>query len=463
MMLTSIIIDYIIRTGRLIVYKVLNYKCNGHGGGVRAKYQMLLMLAGLFIFSPSSSYAVGSSGFELGTNTARSLGRGNAVSADPGEPAAVVFNPAGLTSLEGNQVSMSTSLLTFSTEYNGANGGISEDSATLMSTVPSFFMSFSTPIKQLKVGAGVNAPFGLATHYSSTGNFRYTAHYNQIKTVAYNLSAAYEVQEWLSVGVGMTYLEASTKQVGKLNNTFFAGGFPLNDTDFELDVKGHGMGMNVGVQIKPAEKHFLGVFYRTQVRTKQKGEVSMDNIPAALGGAYNTGGPSYYTGANTNITFPGSLTLAYKYQINEKWDVETDFTWTRWSVFDRVDISFDNPSAILNAMTPVNEEFKNSFSFQLGSSYQIDDTWTASGGYFYYQRTANKATYSNAIPDSDRHGFCLGLQYNKPKYSVHLSYIGEFLPGINIDNNVGATNGAVVDGQYSSFANILSMDAVCKF
>lgn len=426
----------------------------------RLSFYIATMLS--LFFLPTIAHATGSSGFELATNSARALGRGNAVTADPEEPAAVVFNPAGLTSLEGNQVSMSTSLITLSTDYAGANGGVSEDSATKMSTVPSFFMSMSTPVKPLKVGFGVNAPFGLATEYSSTGNFRYTAHYNMIKTVGYNLAAAYQVQDWLSLGVTGTYLTATTKQAGKVNNSFLAG-VPLPDTDFQVDVDGDGWGMGFGAQIKPAERHFLGLFYRTQIRTRQTGEISVDNIPAALAGFYNTGGTTFNTKADTDVTFPGAFTLAYKYQINDRWDAETDFTWTRWSSFDRVDLSFERTSTILNALEPVNEGFHNTFTFNLGTSYKLNDIWTLSGGYWFYEMAANKAFYTGAIPDADRHALTLGVQYNRNNYSIHLSYVALFFTETSIDNLAGATNGAVVDGDYKSFANIISMDAVYKF
>ena len=146
----------------------------------------LLVGAFLIAFSIVTSanvFAVGSSGFELASNSARSLAKANAVVADPEEPATIAFNPAGLTKLEGNQISTSATFIAFSTSYEGKNGGISEDSATHVATLPSLFLSLSTPIKEFKVGLGVNAPFGLMTQYSSTGNFKYTANYNEIKTV----------------------------------------------------------------------------------------------------------------------------------------------------------------------------------------------------------------------------------------------------------------------------------------
>ena len=427
--------------------------------------QVVILAVAILTTFYSQAFAVGSSGFELGTNTARSLGRANAVSADPGEPAAVVFNPAGLTSLEGHQVSASTSLITLSTHYDSrAAGRLDEDSATLMSTVPSFFLSLSTPNKDLKLGAGVNAPFGLTTAYSSSGNFKYTSNYNQIKTVAYNLSAAYQVREWISVGLGFTYMDASTKQVGKLNNAAIFGA-ALPDSEFELDVEGDGYNMNMGVQIKPAEKHYLGIFYRTETRTKQTGSISIDGItpaPAILG-AYNATSSSFNTSADTDVTFPGSVTIGYKYQATPKWDVEADFTWTGWSSFDRVDIAFETTSAILNSLEPVTQGFKNTFSFNLGTSYKLDDVWTVSGGYWYYAMAASKAYYSGAIPDGDRHAGSLGLVYNHKNYSIGLSYAALFITKTDIDNNIGATNGTTIDGEYSSFVNIISMDAVYKF
>ena len=118
---------------------------------------------------------------------------------------------------------------------------------------------------------------------------------------------------------------------------------------------------------------------------------------------------------------------------------------------------------MLNGLEPINEDFRDVFSFYLGTSYDLNPTWTLNGGYFYYERTANKLNYNNAIPDGDRHGVSFGIQYNRKSYSIDLSYIAEFIPTTSIDNNVGNNAGAIVDGDYSGFVSIISLDLNYRF
>lgn len=426
-----------------------------------------VLVAALMILLQTYSYALGSSGFEISSNSARSLAKANAVVADPEEPSTVVFNPAGLSKLEGNQISTSVSLITLSTEYEGINGGVSEDSATNLATIPATFISVSTPIEELKVGFGINTPFGLQTQYSTTGNFKYTANFNEIKTIGYTMAGAYEISPILSVGGGWTYLDTSLKQVGKLNSNFITstvipGTTGLADAPFELDVNGHGTGWNLGLLITPDERNTIGLLYRSRVRAQYRGTLDVDTLQGpVMQGIFS--GSSFKTSADTDVTFPDNITLGYNLKVNNKWNAEADFGWTNWSVFDQVDVAFGTTNAVLNGLEPVNEDFRDVFSFHFGNSYDLNPEWTLNGGYFYYARAANKLNYSNAIPDGDRHGIAFGTQYKHKSYSIDFAYTAEIIPSVDIDNNVGSSAGATVDGEYAGLVHIIVVGATYYF
>ena len=427
-----------------------------------------LSIAILFsLFNMEKTWAVGSAGYELGTNNARSLGKANAVVADPENASTIADNPAGLTKLDGMQMSTSTTLIVPQFHYEGANGGIDEDASLTVLPVPSIFISTATPVNKLKIGGGINSPFGLQTKYSSTGSLRYTGYFNEIKNVAYNLSSAYEAAPWLSVGGGVTYMDGSFKQVAKLNSNFIstASGVPsttLADAPFELDVNGNGWGYDLGMLITPNEHHAIGVFYRSQIQIDYEGDLAVNNLQGAVMTAV-FGGSSFNTSAASDITFPASITAGYKYSPNDKFDIELDATWTDWSSFDAIDIALGTTNAVLNQLEPVNEDINDTVSINIGISYDINPTWTATTGYFYYEMPANKQNFSNAIPDGSRSGFTFGVNFNKSKFSIDISYIGEIVSSIDIDNAVGSTNGATVDGEYSGLIHIISIGVNYKF
>ncbi len=422
----------------------------------------------LGLFCSSNAFAVGSSGFELATNSARSLGKANSVVADPEEAATVVFNPAGLTKLEGNQISISTSAVIPMMKYEGANGGVGEDASVPIVAIPSTFVALSTPVRGFKVGLGANSPFGLQTQYDSDGNFRYTGYFNEIKTIAYHASAAYEFAPWISVGGGWTYMDCDIKQVAKLNSNLITASvvpgfpFPLENAPFELDADGHGVGWNVGILLTPHPQHQIGVFYRSQVRAEYRGTLDVDNLQGPVMTAI-FGGSSFNTSVDTDVTFPDSLTVGYRFSPNEKWDVEVDVAWTNWSVFDRIDVGFGTSNAVLDSLEPLEQNFRDTISVSVGTSYDLNETWAVHGGYWYYEMAANKSTYSNVIPDGDRHGISVGFQYNLGKLSIDISYLAIFSSEVSIDNSVGVTNGATVDGDYSSFTQIVATSLSYRF
>jgi len=431
---------------------------------VTASYVVIVML---LLVSLNSAYAVGSSGFELATNSARSLGKANAVTADSDEASVIVFNPAGLTKLEGNQLNMGIALGVPQFKYEGTNGRLDEESSISVVPIPSVYFSSNTPIEQLKVGIGANAPFGLQTRYSSDGNFKYTGYMNEIKTISYNLAAAYEFTPWLSLGGSFIYVESQLKQVGKLNSNFITstvipGTTGLADAPFELDTDGSGVGWSVGLLLTPAEKHSIGVFYRSSVRIHYKGVFDVDDLqgfilPLVFGGS------SFHTSADADITLPDSLTVGYKYRVNEKLDFEVDLGWTHWSKFDHIDITFGTTNVVLNGLEPVKEGYDDTLSVHTAVSYKMNPTWTISTGYFFYEMAASEANYSNAIPDGERHGIALGLQFNRKSYSIDLSYVAEFLNAGDIDTDAGNNNGADIDGKYYGFISIVSIGVSYRF
>lgn len=417
----------------------------------------LLVALFAFLVPSSQAFAEGSAGIEIGLDSARSLAKGNAVVADPKDASTLVYNPAGLTRLEGNQVAINNTLIVPLTDYTNTSGR-TEDSATLPAEIPGFFMSLSTPVEPLKVGAGVNAPFGLVNQYSSTGSFRYTGFSNAIKTMYYTVDGAYEIAPWLSVGGGASYVEAHVKQNSKLNSNFITlanGGPPgTPDANTEVDVKGHGTGWNLGVLVTPNDKLDVGFFYRSQVRAALDGEYNADNLSGPIMTAI-FGGSSFRTSADTDITLPGTAILGLNYKATDRLDLEVDFGWTGWGQFDHFDFTYGTTNAVLNAGDPSEHKFRNTFSLNTGLSYELNPNWDVMGGYAYYERAALEPDYSSVFQDGDRHSVAVGLQYHRDNFSIGLAYAAQFVADMHVDNSVGSINNVSVDGEYSSFYHVV--------
>jgi len=416
---------------------------------------IILTLFGLTIHITRDAFAVGSSGFENATLSTRSLAKSNAVVADPKDADTIAFNPAGLAKLDGNHVYAGTSLITASYEYDGTEGRSDEHNSETVSALPYLYISMETPVENLVFGIGMNSPFGLISKWNSTGNFRYTAYYNELKTSAYYLSLGYEVFPWLSVGGGWTYAEVGVKQVGKFNTSFLAG-FPAGtfaDSPFELDVEGEGQGWNLGFLITPEKSHSIGIFYRSQLQAELKGILTSDNLgplSATFGGGTNT------TSADFDITVPYNLTVGYQYSPTDKLDIEVDLGWTGWSSYDQTEILFGTSNAVLQGFEFTSLDYRDVISINTGASYQINTNWEIVGGYFFYDMAANKNNMSNVIPDGDRHGISIGFEYGQSNWTFDAMYIVNFIDKVRIENTIGIPNGTDIDGKYAGLVHILS-------
>lgn len=423
-----------------------------------------LSIFGLFLFA-ATGFTAGSSGIEVGLDSARALGKGNAVVADPQDASTLVYNPAGLAKLEGNQIAMGNTVLVPLIHYKSTNGS-SEDEAINPADIPSFFASLNTPIDHLKVGGGLNAPFGLVTRYSSTENFKYTGFSNQIKGLYYTLGGAYEATPWLSIGGGGAFVDARVKQNSKLNATFInnANGLPgsFGDTNTELDVDGSGYGWNLGVLLTPCDQYAVGFYYRSSVHVPLRGEYNADNIQGAVMQSI-FGGSSFKTSADTDITFPDSAVIGLMYKASDKLNLEVDLGWTGWGDFDHFDIAYGTSNAVLSGGNPSEHKFQDTFSVNVGADYKLTPNWDIMAGYAFYQQAALENDYSNVFPDGNRHNITVGFQYHIKQLSIAVAYAGQFVDGPSIHNNVGNINGVSINGDYSGFYHVVVTSLTYNF
>jgi len=124
----------------------------------------------------------------------------------------VWYNPAGMTRLKGPQLVVSGHYIhpSFRASVNSAStllgapigGGGSEAGESAF--VPNLYATYPLS-SSFVLGAGINAPFGLATDYDDTWAGRYYALRSDIKAVNANLAAAFKFNDALSVGAGVNY------------------------------------------------------------------------------------------------------------------------------------------------------------------------------------------------------------------------------------------------------------------
>jgi long-chain fatty acid transport protein len=238
----------------------------------------------------------------------------------------------------------------------------------------------------LKLGIAVTAPFGLITRYSSGWVGRYNAINTELHIVDVNPAVAYRVNDWLSLGGGLSAQHEDTRltQVVRLA--------PFSDAVADLTGADWGFGFNLGALIEPMKDTRFGIAYRSQVYHKVEGNIAF-SLPAGLPGAVAAGFPN--SGAKAQLHLPDTVTLSATHDYSPKFSVSADLQWTHWSVFNNLTVVRSTTGAVASF---TQESWTNTWFGALGATYKVTDRLSLRGGVAYDQSPVQDRFRTARIP-----------------------------------------------------------------
>jgi len=240
-----------------------------------------------------------------------------------------------------------------------------------------------------------------------------------------------------------------------------ANSIPAANAEGAVAVKGSAAawGYNLGAmfQIDPATR--LGVSYRSAIDYHVTGTVNFSNVPAGLPAA--VAAQLANGNVSLDIKMPDSASLAFVRQMDPKWTLLADASWTGWSKIQQLQVVRDN-GAVLST-TP--ENFKDTWRFGVGAIYRSSDAWSLKGGLAYDQTPVNNTDRTARLPDQDRSWISVGAQYRWSKDgTLDFGYAHLFIKDASINQNGGnATLNAQLTGTYKSSVDILAAQIAYRF
>src|SRR6266404_8203332 len=407
-------------------------------------------------------------GFALIEQNASGLGNAYAGGAAIAEDASTIFfNPAGLSRISGKQLAVSGEAIGLSVKFQnqgstaagpvpvtGGNGG----DAGGWAVVPNLY--FATDIApQWKFGVGINAPFGLKTDYDAGWAGRYQALETKVETLNINPSVAYQVNDQVSVGGGVSAMYIKGNLSKAIDFGFFLGASQSQDGAVKFDGSGWGYGYNLGALFQVTPDTRVGVAYRSKIKQDLTGgQASYSGVPAAV--AASPSGPLFSTtGAKATITLPETASLSAFTQIDSKWAVMGDVTWTKWSRFNELRLQFDNgaPDSVTT------ENWKDTYRISAGVSYQYSDSWKLRGGIAYDKSPVEDQYRTAQIPDNDRKWVAIGASYKLSGAGVvDFGYAHLFISDASI-NHAEPPVGGTLTGKFSGSVDILGIQYTHNF
>jgi len=431
--------------------------------GVSVASALLVMSGG----AAASGFALIEQGSGLGNAYA-----GGAASAE--DATTIFFNPAGMSRLSGNQLSLGGSFVQPSAKLTnttstgaalqtaGGNGG----DAGSLAFVPNAYLVMEV-LPKLRFGLGVNAPFGLQTQYDANWIGRFQAVKSKLQTINLNPSIAYQVTDKLSVGGGLNYQQIQGDLTSAVNYSaaaFAAGGGQLLTAIGGAGKEGvstitgsdSAWGYNFGGLMNVSEHTRVGVAYRSSIKYIMTGTVNFSSVPAALSAS-----AKLQNGAITlPITMPDTFSLSGFHQLSDKWDLMADATWTGWGVLQQLKIDRTTGA---NVQT-VPENWKNTWRFSSGASYHYNDRWTARTGIAVDQAPVTDAYRTARIPDNNRTWLSLGGQFKASKAStLDFGYAHLFVKDASISQDQTAAGAGNLVGTYKNSVDILAVQYAYNF
>jgi long-chain fatty acid transport protein len=393
------------------------------------------LAAGLLALTPA---VLSASGTQVGFKDAFATARGNAFVATADNSSAIYYNPAGLTQLQGQELSATAYFVRFTADYHSALTGQTSSLKAETQLLPQLYYAWAPAGAKWAVGLGVYAPFGLSTDWSNSPDLYEFATKNEETYTTINPVFAWQLTDTLSIGGGVTFnhLKVDLRRGVVLQI--------VPTASFRFNATGNDIGCNLGLRWQPSERHAFGLSY--QARTNFGVSGTSDLNPLIMGEP-----------ARADFAFPEVVIAGYSYRPTPQWNLEADIDWTNWTCLKTVVVS--------KASGPVSLAFnwQASCFYELGVTRYLQDGWQVSAGYTLSENSVPDATWNPAVPDATRHFLCAGVGYAQGPVRFMLTLQRALAGTRHVNSGQRTFAGSTPDGAYDTAINTLSLSFDFRF
>lgn len=380
------------------------------------------------------SSQAGAAGFQLNEYSTSALGRafsGEGVIADDASVGS--RNPAALTMFDRPEISVGAIYIDPNVDIKGKSPLGSHADTSAKDIAPSAVIPnihFVSPINEKwAIGLSGTTNFGLATDFKKDYPAGLIGGKTDLKTMNFNVSTGYRVNNKFSVGLGLNAVYADAEitrhvgEAGKILGPALASQNPayapvgqylssLSPSDRFAQLKGDawGFGWNAGLLYEFDENNRVSFTYRSKVKVKFKnGEYQSDlkAIPQLEQfGIFGTGGDTIK--GKLNLDLPEIWEFAAYHRVAPKWAVHYNFAYTSWSAFEELKATRKSDGKTLFQK---DEGFRDAWRIAIGTTYYHNDNWTFRTGVAFDDSPVPASKRSISIPDQDRFWLSAGTTY----------------------------------------------------
>jgi long-chain fatty acid transport protein len=421
------------------------------------KYLPLIVAAALSAMSVGAQ----ASGYRFGSQSVAGQGTADANGAEANDASTIFYNPAGLSRLEGTQISAGATVVvphstykdTGSTHFTGApTGGTAADGyAPDAVAAPSLYISKKLN-DQWAVGLGMFVPYGAKLDYGNNWNGRYALSNIKLEAITLNPSVSWKLNQHHAFGFGIDaeHMKAELGQAVDVPGSIAAlssgtgaaqgallikqiaalGGNPAllktaGDAHGSNDGQDWGWGFNLGYLFTLDENTRFGLAYRSSVSHQLKGSTVWDFSQVTTDPIVNkvlaAASHKVNSAALVSLRTPETLSANVFHQFDSKWAGMADVTFSRHNRMGDLDIQFPGTG---EGNEVIRQQWKNTVRVSLGGNYAYNENLTLRAGVAYDESPVKSAELTHpALPDSDRMQYSFGANWKlSPRSSIDLAY-----------------------------------------
>ena len=388
-------------------------------------------------------------GVQLTEQSVAGMGRAHAGAGIVGDDvSAIHFNPAGMTLLHGLQTTVAGTYVSLDIDYKGLNGA-RENGRDKPASIPAAFLSYQVN-DSLWLGLAITSPYGMRIRYGSDWSENQRGISGSVTTVDINPNIAWKVNDYISIGGGVSALWTHSKiksglpakQTQALPAALGGGSLdiPLGG-QFEYKGSDWMFTYNLGLMVSPTEDLRFGVSYRSSAHVTARGDYYIRGNAVMNGEGDGKG----------RLQTPETVYISATWKPIQKLRLSGLARWANWKKFENMRFSMDNLSnlhatqgamdlaqsfppslaqgaigAIQSKLGNVNIEnnWKAAWLFSLGADLDVTDQWTIRGGVALETDPIKQQNLRTAlIPDTKRLWLTCGLSWKPtPKWQVDMAY-----------------------------------------
>jgi long-chain fatty acid transport protein len=473
---------------------------------MQRKHLPLIFAAALSLMTTGAS----ASGYRFGSQSVAAQGTADASGAEANDASTIFYNPAGMSRLEGTQISAGATVVvphstytdTGSTRFTGSRTGGTQASGYAPDAVaaPSLYATKKLN-DQWTVGLGLFVPYGAKLDYGSTWNGRYALTDVLVEAITLNPSVSFKLNQHHSFGFGIDaeHMKAELGQAVDVPGTIAALRTPANaaqgaalirqitalggnpallatagDGRGENEVKDWGYGFNLGYLFTLDENTRFGLSYRSSISHNMRGSTRWDfstsTTDPVVNGVLATASHRANSAALVSLRTPDTLSANVFHQFDSKWAGMADVTWSRHNRLGNLDIEF--PGTVEGAEV-IRQQWKNTVRVAVGGNYVYNENVTLRAGVAFDESPVQNAELRHpALPDSDRMQYSLGMNWKldaRSSIDLAYSYVDFKDAQVNYTNQCNTLsrtctgNGETTRGTYNTHLSLIGISYNYKF